>query len=123
MKTDALHNLLIGRSMLLRAMEHVKDFWHIADFHCTLEDHHGYLPIVGNATQDHIGKLKAAAKEYGWDSVDDEIFGINECQLCSVVWATSKARRIMKAKLGIINGILSRMGNNLRAKNDETNLP
>ena len=113
---DLVTELLIGRSMLLRATEHVKSWDHFTDLHCTLENENGFLPIVGKTTEDHIGKYKAAGKEYGWDSLDDEMFELNECPLCSAVWAAYKARRIMKAKAGLINGILTRMGNHLREK-------
>lgn len=109
-------NLLVGRSALLRAAEHVKDYWHIADLHCTLEDDYGHLPIVGKDTQDHIGKYKATGKEYGFDMCDDEFIEITECPLCSTVWAAYHARKIIKARIGRINGILTRMGNKMRGE-------
>jgi hypothetical protein len=109
---DLIADLLIGRSMLLRAADHAKDYWHFKDLHCTLEDEEGYL----TNDIDHIGKYKAAGKEYGWVSLDEEMFEMDECPLCSARWASYKARRIMKAKAGLISGILTRMGNNLREK-------
>ena len=113
---DLITDLMIGRSALLRAAEHAKDYWHFQDLHCSLEDKDGYLPMVGSEPEDHIGKYKAAGKEFGWDSLDDELFEINECPLCSARWAAWHARKIMKAKAGLISGILTRMGNHLRER-------
>jgi hypothetical protein len=118
---DLITDLLIGRSALLRAAEHAKDYMRfqvndpngqLVDLHCTLEDKHGFLP----KNIDHIGKYKAAGKEYGWDSLDDEMFEITECPLCSARWAAWKAKKILKAKAGLITGILTRMGTHLRGK-------
>ena len=113
---DLIHDLLVGRSALLRAAEHVKDFWHIIDLHCTLEDDHGFLPVVCKEQQDHIGKWKAAGKEYGFGECEDERFEMLECPLCSAMYAGGEARKLIKARVGRINGILTRMGTHLRER-------
>ena len=109
-KRDALiSNLLIGRSMLLRAIEHAKNWQRYMDLTCSLE----------GETDDHIGLWKKAIKEHQsiYDGLcDEEMFEVLECPKCSNIYAGYKARRIMKAKLGTINGILTRMGNNMRGK-------
>ncbi len=113
-KRDALiSNLLMGRSTLLRALEHTKNWQRFMDLKCSLEDKDGFLHGL-----DHIGLWKAAIKEAekepSVDLCEDELFEVNECPRCSSIYASYKARRIMKAKLGTINRILTRMGNNMR---------
>jgi hypothetical protein len=110
---DLLTDLLMGRSMLLHAIESAKNWQRFMDLDCSLDE----------APDDHIGVWKKAIKESDKTSernlCEDELFEVNECPKCSAMYASYKARRIMKQKLGIINGILTRMGNHMRGKDDE----
>ena len=110
MRGDMLTNLLMGRSMLLHSIEHAKNWKRYMDLSCSLE----------NQQDDHIGLWKKAIKEARndiyVDMCEDEKFEVMECPKCSAIYAGFKARQIMKAQLGIINGVLTRMGNHLRGK-------
>jgi hypothetical protein len=63
---------------------------------------------------------KKAGKEYGYGSCDDEEFEMNECPLCSAQYAAYRAKRLLKNRLGRINGILTRMGNKIRERNNDS---
>jgi len=102
---DLIHDLLVGRSALLRAAEHINyERW--IGLECSLD----------LAKVDHIEQWKAAGKEYGFDSVNDEYMALVECPRCSAQYAAWKAKKILKAKAGLISGILTRMGTHLRGK-------
>lgn len=104
-----IDDLLIGRAMLVRAMNHLKDFTRTMDLNCSLlkDDPYG---------DDHIGIWKKWNKENGYDEGGDDYFYMMECPLCSAQFAAFRARKLLKGRAGRINGILTRMGNNLREK-------
>lgn len=104
-KDNLLQELLIGRSMLMRAMSHLT-YERLIGLTCSLEEE----------PKDHIGLWKEAGKEYGFDECDDEHFEVLECPRCSAQYAAFKARKLIMGRVGRINGILTRMGNNLREK-------
>ena len=101
-----IKNLLVGRSILLRSIKSAKNWQRYIGLSCSLE----------NQQDDHIGLWKQAIKTSGADLCEDEKFEVLECSRCSAVYAGFKARKIMKGKLGIISGILTRTGNRLREK-------
>lgn len=112
-KSQAIVNLMVGRSILLRAVNHLNDYNRVKDLSCTIDDKdaHGL---------DHIGKWKVAGKEYGYGHCDDEESEMNECPLCSVQYAAYKSKRLLKNRIGRINGILTRMGNKIRERNNSS---
>lgn len=111
-KGHLIYDLLIGRSMLMRAAKHLKDYARTMDLKCS-------LGVIYGEDKDHVGKWKAAGKEYGFDNCEDEKFEMIECPLCSACYATFGAKKIMAGRVGRINGILTRMGNGLREKQDD----
>jgi hypothetical protein len=112
-KRDALiTNLLVGRSTLLHAIKHLHAYTRIMDLTCT-------IGLIYGEDEDHIGKWKAAGKEYGYGHCDNEEFEMNECPLCSAQYAAYKSKKLLKNRIGRINGILTRMGNKIRERNLE----
>lgn len=105
-REDLIPELLMGRSMLMRAIGHIKSYSRIDNLECDLID----------SKIDHIGVWKAAGKEHGFGNCDDEKFEMMECPRCSAQYGALKAKKVMAGRCGRINGILTRMGNSLRAK-------
>ena len=106
-RDDIINDLLVGRSTLLHAIKHLREYERIKDLECTLG------PIYGE-DEDHIGKWKKAGKEYGFSECDDEEFEMNECPRCSAEYSAYQARKILKNRVGRINGVLTRLGNSIR---------
>jgi hypothetical protein len=98
--------------MLLRAIDHLNEYERTKALKCSLLEENN----VGN---DHIGNWKAAGKEYGFGECDDEEAEMNDCPLCGAQYAAYKAKKILKNRVGRINGILTRMGKHLRSKQEE----
>jgi hypothetical protein len=111
-KSSLIVHLLVGRSILLRAVNHLNNYNRIKDLQCTMDDQDGH-------GLDHIGKWKAAGKEYGYGHCDNEEFEMNECPLCSAQYAAYKSKKLLKNRIGRINGILTRMGNKIRERLNE----
>lgn len=107
---DHVSNLLMGRSMLIRASNHLASHSRVRGLTCSLRDEE----------LDHIGEWKTAGKEYGFGECDDQHCEMLECPRCSAQYAAFKAKRIVRARVGRINGMLTRIGNRLREASDGT---
>ena len=107
-KGHPIAELLIGRSILMRAVKHL-NYKRQIDLKCSLIESDPY-------GDDHIGVWKKWNKENGYDDGGDDYFNMTECPLCSAQFAAFKARKLLKGRVGRINGILTRIGNNLREK-------
>lgn len=106
-KRDKLiSNLLMGRSILLHAINHLNDYDRVRGLGCERDD----------LETDHIGGWKACGKEYGFQDADEEYEKMVECPLCGSQYAAYQARKILKNRVGRINGILTSLGNKLREK-------
>ena len=111
MNTKLIRDLLVGRSILLHAAKHAKSYSRFGDMKCTLwaDDDYGQF-------KDHIGKWIKAGREDGFDVCEDERFELMECPRCSAEYSAYQAAKMMRAQAGVITGILTRIGNNLRSK-------
>lgn len=107
-QTEKVAELLIGRSILLRAVKHL-DYTRQIDLRCS-------LILADPYADDHIGVWKKYNKENGFDEGGDDYFYMMECPLCSAQFAAFRARKLMKGRVGRINGSLTRIGNGLREK-------
>ncbi len=103
---ELIANLMVGRSILLRAVGHLNSYESYKDLPCERDD----------MEVDHIGGWKRCGKEYGFQDADEEYENMVECPRCSAQYAAYQARKILKNRVGRINGILTRLGNNMREK-------
>lgn len=105
---DLITDLLIGRSALLRAAEHLKSCERYKDLPCCDDD----------MENDHIGQWIKFGKAYGFDEGEDVFYNLINCPRCSVQYAAFKARKLLVGQAGRITGILTRMGTHLRGKDN-----
>jgi len=103
---DLIHDLLVGRSILLRAAKHLNDFNRWVNLPCDADD----------LEKDHIGQWFAFGKAYGYDEGEDVYFNMVTCPRCSAQYSNFKAKKMLVGQAGRITGILTRMGNHLRDK-------